>query len=81
MNEWIPFLSGLYKQQITELNRNQAKCSTFFDCTAAQLQLQVRSLAQREMQALNLFLSRFDQVQLNPPDTVVFLSKTRNIYE
>lgn len=33
------------------------------------------------MQAFFSFISQFDRTELNPPDTVVFLERTKNIYE
>ena len=30
INEWMPILSNIYREQITALSRNQLKCIIFF---------------------------------------------------
>lgn len=36
---------------------------------------------EKELQRYFEFISQYDKKEINPPDTVVFLEKTRNIYE
>ena len=81
IGEWIPTLSNIYKTQISELNRSQTKSITFFNSTATQLHLQMRGLVERGLNEYHQFIKRFDQSEVNPPDTVVFLERTKNYYE
>ena len=73
INEWTPLLSKIYRDQISALNRNQAKCELFFDSCAVFLAMQIRALIQKSMDAYLQFLRTYDVEILNPPDTVVYL--------
>lgn len=81
INDWLPTLAKIYKDEIALLNRNQSKCQQFFDSAAVFLSLQVRQLIEKSIQAYVEFIRQFDQKVLNPPDTVVYLEKTYNTYE
>lgn len=81
INEWMPVLSKIYREQISALNRNQQKCEIFFESAATFLSIQIRTLIQKSINIYTEFFRSFDLNVLNPPDTVVFLEKTQNIYE
>lgn len=57
------------------------KSNLFFDSTATQLHVLARSVVERELARYVDFMHKFEKQELNPPDTVVFLERTRNRYE
>ena len=81
INNWIPEVSTIYKKQITELNRSQIKSSIFFDSSAAHLHIALRNLLAKELNRYLSFIQAYKKEEINPPDTVVFLERTRNLYE
>ena len=81
INDWMPLLSKIYRDQISALNRNQAKCELFFDSCAIFLSIQIRHLIEKSTDAYMDYFRQYDLPILNPPDTVVFLEKTENRYE
>lgn len=81
INEWMPLLAKIYRDQISALNRSQSKCELFFDTCATFLYVQIRGLIEKSMDAFLDYFRQYDLRTLNPPDTVVYLEKTRNQYE
>ena len=73
INDWMPLLAKIYRDQISALNRNQDKCELFFDSCATFLTIQIRTLIEKSMNVYLDHFKKFDLEILNPPDTVVFL--------
>ncbi len=49
INEWMPVLSKIYREQISALNRNQQKCEIFFESAATFLAIQIRTLIEKSI--------------------------------
>ena len=57
------------------------KSSIFFDSSATQLHVSIRNLIEKELNRYYEFISIFNKEDINRPDTVVFLERTKNRYE